>query len=791
MLLVMLPLLGLTYYSIELVLSAVDLAEEKQINVDLSAEALVSADNLLQERTSFLGQVEQSISNKQKYIEQIEKSVSNKKQFLQVVDTAITEIQSSNKELYSLQSSLKIYKILTDFLLAIQKERDLSLGYLGSNGEYFGDEFKASGVLTDKYLLIIETIELSFLEQISNKLPPKTKRLIKLAKRLQKKRSRTLALKNLPLPAIDYYLNISEATLFVIEGISANVTNNTLQNILASYTNMLRIIDLASQERAYITYTLGQGVFNQSIFQRFIALLARMDVYQKLFETWSSPELKALFLNHMNDAIGKKALIQRSSIVNYDAEMGFDSRANVYFELWTQWLKNMDIVKFQAFYSLENWIEALIEKNDELINNNQLKKKEAIESQKDLLVKKNKNALEIQNILKEKQLAIDSIALTEKKITLVTQKKADTQLALEQAKHRKQLVIVTSGFGILIIAFFAFLIFRSIFLPLNELLKGFNRLTQDDADLTYRIPVNGKDELAEVAQGFNIFAQRVSHVMAQVQAVVLSLSHAIEQLNAVNTENTTGTQKQQQNTIRITEAIKAVNQHVNLVVNSVSEATISVEAANQQADQGKNVVVNTVDSIKKLVLDINQTSSAINQLSKDSENISQVLDVIGAIAEQTNLLALNAAIEAARAGEQGRGFAVVADEVRSLAARTQEATSEIRIMIDKLQRASREAVATMSQGSDQVDKSVAQVLEADKALVEMNDSVLSIREKNNDIEQASHEQLDGVNQINEDIEEIKILTEDAQNRTRQLQSVNTTLSTQAMELTQLVGQFHT
>jgi|GEM_PF-1862164 len=787
----MIPLLGLSYYSIELVLSTMDLADEKQINVDLSSEALKEADNLLKEKREFLVQVEQTIKGKKGFVQEIEKNLQNKKDFLQVVDSMIGDVRSTNIELMSLQFSLKTYTMLADFLQAIQLERDLSMGFLGTKGRFLTEEFKQSIIETDKHIPNFETLDLSLLEKVNNKLPGEAKKALKYLKRLKKKRSRTLEFKALPLPTMDYYLKITEATLNIIEGLSARVTNNKLQSILASYTNMLRIIDLASQERAYIVYTLGQQDFNQSVFQRFIALLARLDVYKKLFETWSSPELKAVFVTKMADETSKNALSQRASIINYDPDMGFDARPVPFFQLWSDWLVNMHFIKKQVFNSLENWTDALIEKNDGVIKENYAKKNETLEAQKELVKKQEIHAQEIKDILEKKKQSEQSIVSTQEKVKKVSEKKAETEKALELAKVKQQVVTYASILGISITALFTYLVFTSIIGPLNDLLKGFNRLTQEDADLTHRIPVVGKDELAGVAEGFNFFATRVGTMIGQIQAVVLSLSEAIEQLNVVNAENTSSTQRQQQNTDQVTSAITGVNQQVSLVANSATEATESANAANQQADQGKNVVANTVDSIKKLALEIEQASKVINELSKDSEDISLILDVIGGIAEQTNLLALNAAIEAARAGEQGRGFAVVADEVRSLAARTQESTSEIRVMIEKLQKGSREAVATMDKGTEQVNTSVEQAMEADQALAEINVSVQLIRDKNNDIDLASQEQLENVKQINQDVEEIKGLTDDAQNRTKQLQAVNSTLSNLAVELKQLVGQFHT
>lgn len=369
--------------------------------------------------------------------------------------------------------------------------------------------------------------------------------------------------------------------------------------------------------------------------------------------------------------------------------------------------------------------------------------------------------------------------------------KLQTEQALKDAQLKQKIVIYASILGITLTALFTFLVFISIIRPLNELLEGFNHLTQKDADLTYRIPVKGKDELAEVASEFNTFSARVTTMISQVQSVVLSLVAATEQLNNVNTENIQSTRKQQENTDSISSVIVGVNQQVDKVASSASEATTSANAASDQADKGKQIVMDTVTSIKQLAAEISQASNVIHELSKDSESISLILDVIGGIAEQTNLLALNAAIEAARAGEQGRGFAVVADEVRSLAARTQDSTREIKVMIEKLQKGSREAVMMMEQGNEQVNMSVNQAMEADNVLLQVNNAVQIIRDKNDEIDQASKAQLSSVSQINEDIDEIKVMTAGAQDRTQHLQEVNSTLSSQASELKQLVSQFRT
>ena len=785
----MIPLVGLAYYATELVLSAIELAEEKAIIVNLSSESLNEADNLLKERRAFLTQVEQAISEKKKFNDEIDKNQKDKQEFLQVVDSIIGDIQKSKDELQVLKSTLNTHDTLANFLQAIQLERDLSLGYLGSNGRFFKKELQQATKSTDKKFEQIKTIYPPLLAKVDKALPEKLTQIKKMMKRLIGKREKTQALKALALPTMDYYLIISENTFDLIEGLSSSISDNKLQNILASYTNIMRVIDLVSQERAYITYTLAIQDFNPTVFQRFIAILARIDVYKKLFESWSSPELKATYFEKHKQKVGKKVKTQRASIINYDEEMGFDSQPIDFFNDWSLWLKDLQLVKSQTTDSLKNWTDALIEKNDSLIKDNLKKKQLSTVEQDELATNKAHNLQEISNILAKKKSSEQLINATEDKIKTITLTKKQTEEDLEQAQTKQKIVIVASIIGISITALFTFLVFVSIIRPLVALLEGFNHLTKDDADLTYRIQVKGKDELAQVANEFNSFSSRVASMISQVQSVVLLLVKATEQLNIVNNENTASTQKQQNNTNSITSAIVGVNQQVELVASSATEATVSANEANQQADIGKNIVDDTVKSIKALAHEINHTTNVINELSNDSESISQILDVIGSIAEQTNLLALNAAIEAARAGEQGRGFAVVADEVRTLAARTQDATQEIKIMIDKLQKGSRTAVTMMEKGNEQVNDSVIKAMEADSVLLKVNRSVLSIRDKNDDIDRASQEQLSRVNQINQDIDEIKRMTEGAQERTEQLQDVNNTLSTQASELKKLVGQF--
>ncbi len=215
------------------------------------------------------------------------------------------------------------------------------------------------------------------------------------------------------------------------------------------------------------------------------------------------------------------------------------------------------------------------------------------------------------------------------------------------------------------------------------------------------------------------------------------------------------TVKQQE--LQVSSLVTAINQmsaSVQEVARSASQAAEAAETANREATTGKQVVLGTIESIAAVSDEVTRVSAAIQELAANSESISSVVDVINGIAEQTNLLALNAAIEAARAGEQGRGFAVVADEVRSLAQRTQESTNEIQQTVDRLQKGAQEAVAAMDAQRAKVDDTVESAAKAGELLETINVSVATITDMNSQIASAAEQQNATTEEINENIDRI-------------------------------------
>ncbi|MCG8429122.1 MAG: methyl-accepting chemotaxis protein, partial [Chromatiales bacterium] len=264
---------------------------------------------------------------------------------------------------------------------------------------------------------------------------------------------------------------------------------------------------------------------------------------------------------------------------------------------------------------------------------------------------------------------------------------------------------------------------RRILLPLNEAVLAMHEVAEGDGDLSRRLAVHGQDEVAELAKGFNQFSDKISELVSKVRATSRQLGESTSRLTTASNNAKDSVEDQQYALEQTLQEISTLNTTVHNVAQHAVEASENTTSANQKASAGRQVINETIESINTLAGQVNKTSQVIMQLQHDSEQIGSVLDVIRGIAEQTNLLALNAAIEAARAGEQGRGFAVVADEVRTLASRTQESTQAIRHMIEQLQGGAVEAVDVMETSKSYGESSVEQIAEAGRVLVEIDEVI--------------------------------------------------------------------
>ncbi|WP_338485345.1 methyl-accepting chemotaxis protein [Pseudomonas trivialis] len=330
---------------------------------------------------------------------------------------------------------------------------------------------------------------------------------------------------------------------------------------------------------------------------------------------------------------------------------------------------------------------------------------------------------------------------------------------------------------------------RSIVHPMTSSL----RLAEDiaEGDLTHGLEVSGSDEASRLMNALNLMRENLRNTILEISGASAQLSTAAVEMTAI-TENADRTLQQQNSEIE--QAATAVNEMSAAVEEVARNATSTSEAARQSslsADLGNTRVNETLIAMQNLTGLVESSSDQVKVLTGQAQDISKVLSVIRAIAEQTNLLALNAAIEAARAGEQGRGFAVVADEVRALAHRTQTSTEEIEHMISAIQAGSRAAVDSMSKSTSQVHNTRDTAEQAGQSLRQITDSVLEINDRNLQIATASEEQAHVARDVDRSLISIRDLAIQSSEGTRQTLTASNELSRLSVNLNGLVLRFKT
>jgi methyl-accepting chemotaxis protein len=349
-------------------------------------------------------------------------------------------------------------------------------------------------------------------------------------------------------------------------------------------------------------------------------------------------------------------------------------------------------------------------------------------------------------------------------------------------------LLVSAIIAAILIAFSLALI-NTIVKPLQHITSSLNDIARNDGDLTQRLDVTSQDELGSLSGAFNLFIEKVHTLVKKTAETAEAVTQSAKKSHQLSQQITESVEHQRQQTDMVATAMNEMTHAAEDVSANASEAADSANTANKTCFNAKEVVFKGVDSVKSLVNEVSKASEVINDLKDNVGEIVTVLDVIRGIAEQTNLLALNAAIEAARAGEQGRGFAVVADEVRTLASRTQDSTQEIQNMIERLQTGSDQAVEVMLSSRDVGEKTLEHSTSAGNSLDEIANSVNAINGMNAQIANSAKEQNTVGSSINNNI--VKILAESDKTSQAATDSQKTVavLAANASELSQLIGQF--
>ncbi|RBC01062.1 methyl-accepting chemotaxis protein [Pseudomonas sp. MWU12-2115] len=348
-------------------------------------------------------------------------------------------------------------------------------------------------------------------------------------------------------------------------------------------------------------------------------------------------------------------------------------------------------------------------------------------------------------------------------------------------------IVIVAVVAALATVLLALLLTRSIVTPLNRAVAAAQTIAS--GNLSKTIEVDGKDEATQLLQALSTMQINLRKTIEQIAGSATQLGAAAEELSAVTEEASRGLQQQNN---EIEQAATAVNEMTAAVEEVARNAVSTSEASNQStqaAREGRDQVVKTVDAIQTMTHDVQSTAQMIEGLAAQGRDIGKVLDVIRAIAEQTNLLALNAAIEAARAGEAGRGFAVVADEVRALAHRTAQSTQEIEKMVAGIQNGTGEAVSSMQQSNQRTQTTLEMARAAGVALEQITQSIHQINERNLVIASASEEQAQVSREVDRNLVNIRDLATQSAAGANQTSAATHELSRLAVDLNAMVARF--
>ncbi|MBV6289582.1 methyl-accepting chemotaxis protein [Pseudomonas sp. MAFF 301350] len=357
----------------------------------------------------------------------------------------------------------------------------------------------------------------------------------------------------------------------------------------------------------------------------------------------------------------------------------------------------------------------------------------------------------------------------------------------EESGSARVLQLVAALLALLVGTFAAWVITRQITGPLRETLGVVERIAS--GDLSHTAQVTRRDEMGELQQGIQNMGSTLRNLIGGIRDGVTQIASAAEQLSAVTEQTSAGVNSQKVETDQVATAMHEMSATVQEVARNAESASQAATLADAEAREGDRVVVEAITQISRLADEVNRSTESMSHLQQESDKIGSVMDVIKAVAEQTNLLALNAAIEAARAGEAGRGFAVVADEVRGLAQRTQTSTEEIEVLIDSLQKGTQEVASILQRSRDLTESSVASTRKVETSLGSITSAVSNIQSMNLQIAAAAEQQSAVAEEISRSILNVRDVSEQTAEASDETAASSVELARLGNQLQTMVSHF--
>lgn len=380
------------------------------------------------------------------------------------------------------------------------------------------------------------------------------------------------------------------------------------------------------------------------------------------------------------------------------------------------------------------------------------------------------------------------VILNEMAINQKTLLENDANVLVKSSNEAKYIAWLLLFVGVIAAISLSIIIISSIIPPLNLISKGLLEIKNKN-DMTISLDNQGNDEITAMADALNNVFTTFKASLHEVSSASNQISVTAEETSIISTQIASSIQSQAGQTELIATAINEMTATAREVAQSISSTSNASDEANVHVSTGTEIMQKTISTINELADKISNTSQTVNELEKDSLEITTVLEVINSIADQTNLLALNAAIEAARAGEQGRGFAVVADEVRALAARTQQSTGEISTIINKLQQSAKVAVTSIVQSQEQVDEVVNQAKLSGEVLITISEVITNINDMSSQIATASEQQGVVAEEININVVNIHDKTQENVNAVSESSKSGRELAELSVQMQTLVSKF--